>query len=214
MIPAILRIMSRPLGETAAGFFFVGCTNCNAAARVSQDPERFFTALAGGDVASYRSMASLLVLLLASPPSDCSVVALVTRVFDGDTVEAAGVGRVRLLGIDAPEIGGPFERPAPFAIEAREALRALVLHRWVRFECDGTRRDVYGRSLFYISLESGEFINATLVRIGMARVSVRTRLRRWDELRRAEEDAQSRRRGMWGERPRVPSPSYSQPRRK
>ncbi len=159
-------------------------------------------------------MAHFFILLLVFPPSDCSVVALVTRVFDGDTVEAAGVGRVRLLGIDAPEIGGPFERPAPFAIEAREALQALVLHRWVRFECDGARRDVYGRSLFYISLESGEFINATLVRTGMARVSARTRLRRWDDLRRAEEDAQSRRRGMWGDRPRIPSPSYTLPRRK
>ena len=160
-------------------------------------------------------MPHLLVLLLAySPPPDCAVVALVTRVFDGDTVEAAGVGRVRLLGIDAPEMGGPFERPAPFAIEARDALQALVLHRWVRFECDGTRRDVYGRSLFYISLESGEFINATLLRIGVARVSARTRLRRWDDLRRAEAEAQSRRRGMWGERPRIPSPSYTMPRRK
>ena len=159
-------------------------------------------------------MAHLLVLLFASSlASDCRVVALVTRVFDGDTVEAAGVGRVRLLGIDAPEIGGPFERPAPFAIEAREALQALVLHRWVRFECDGTRRDVYGRSLFYISLESGELINATLLRTGMARVSARTRLRRWDDLRRAEEEAQSRRRGMWGDRPRIPSPSYRLPRR-
>lgn len=157
-------------------------------------------------------MAPLLALLLASAPADCTVVALVTRVVDGDTVEAAGAGRVRLLGIDAPEIGGPLEQPAPFAIEAREALQALVLHRWVRFECDGTRRDTYGRSLFYVSLESGQFINATLVRIGMARVSARTRLRRWDDLRRAEEEAQSRRRGMWGERPRIPSPSYRIPR--
>ena len=166
----------------------------------------------GCGVASLRRMTQLLVLLLALGPADCSVVALVTRVFDGDTVEAAGVGRVRLLGIDAPEIGGSFERPAPFALEAREALQALVLHRWVRFECDGTRRDTYGRSLFYMSLESGEFINAALLRTGMARVSARTRLRRWDDLRRAEEEAQLRRRGMWGERPRIPSPSYRVPR--
>lgn len=159
-------------------------------------------------------MAQVLVLLLASAPADCHVVALVTRVLDGDTIEAAGVGRVRLLGVDAPEIGGSFERPAPFALEAREALQALVLHRWVRFECDGTRRDTYGRSLFYISLESGEFINATLLQMGMARVSARTRLRRWDDLRRAEEEAQSRRRGMWGDRPRIPSPSYVVPRGK
>ena len=145
-------------------------------------------------------MLLLIASLILAPLPDCSLVGLVIRVFDGDTVDAAGVGRVRLLGIDAPEIGGPFERPAPFAIEAREALAALVLHRWVRFECDGSRRDVYGRRLFYISLESGEFINATLVRTGMARVSARTRLRRLDDLRQAEEDAQSRHRGIWGDR--------------
>src|SRR4051812_29657268 len=67
---------------------------------------------------------------------DCGVVALVSRVFDGDTVDVAGLGRVRLLGIDAPEIGGPFERPAPFALEARDELRALLLRRWARFDCD------------------------------------------------------------------------------
>ena len=157
-------------------------------------------------------MPHLLVLLLAAAPSDCHVSALVTRVFDGDTLDAAGVGRVRLLSIDAPEMGGPFERPAPFAIEAREALQALVLHRWVRFECDGTRRDTYGRHLFNVLLEGGEFINATLVRRGLARVSARTRMTRLDDLRRAEDEAQSRRRGMWGERPRVPSAAHRVPR--
>ena len=161
-----------------------------------------------------RFLLLILLISLPSPPDDCRVVAVVTRVFDGDTVQAAGVGRVRLIGIDAPEIGGPFERPAPFAVEAREALQALVLHRWVRFECDGTRRDTYGRSLFYVLLETGELINATLVQKGLARVSARTRLQRWDALRRAEEEAQARRRGMWGDQPRVPSPSYRLPGRR
>lgn len=148
----------------------------------------------------------------AQQPDDCGLVALVTRVFDGDTVDIAGVGRVRLLGIDAPEMGGRFERPAPFALEARERLQSLVLHRWVRLECGGTRHDEYGRRLAYVFLETREFVNARLVRDGLARVSARTRLQHWDELRRAEEEAQARRRGMWGERPRVPSPSYTLPR--
>jgi micrococcal nuclease len=151
------------------------------------------------------------------PPAagwDCGVVALVTRVIDGDTLDAAGVGRVRLLGIDAPEIGGAFERPAPFAIEAREALQSLVLHRWARFECDGDRVDAYGRRLAYVLLGSGESVNATLVRDGLARVLARRRLRRLDELRNAEADAQARRRGMWGDRPRVPPESYRLRRRR
>lgn len=147
-----------------------------------------------------------------SARDDCSLVALVTRVVDGDTVDVAGVGRVRLLGIDAPEMGGRFERPAPFALEARERLQALVLHRWVRLECDGTRHDDYGRRLAYVFLETRELVNARLVRDGLARISARRRLRYWDELRRGEEEAQIRRRGMWGERPRVPSPSYTLPR--
>ena len=136
--------------------------------------------------------------------SDCRPLTVVTRVFDGDTVLASGIGRVRLLGIDAPEMGGPFERPAPFAKEARERLASLVLNRWVRLECDGTRVDAYGRRLFYVLLETGDFVNAVLVRSGLARVSARSSLRRLDELRHAEEEAQSRRRGMWGERPRLP----------
>jgi micrococcal nuclease len=144
---------------------------------------------------------------------DCEVVALVTRVFDGDTIDAAGVGRVRLLGIDAPELGGRFEGPAPFALEARERLQGLVLNRWVRLECDGPRRDDYGRRLAYALLETRALVNAWLVREGLARVFARTRLRRWDELRRAEEEAQASRRGMWGERPRVPLRPYTQPRR-
>jgi micrococcal nuclease len=141
----------------------------------------------------------------------CGVTTLVTRVFDGDTLETAGVGRVRLLGIDAPELGGRFERPAPFAIEARDRLQALVLRRWIRLECDDTRRDTYGRRLAYV-FGGGELINVQLVREGLARVSARTRLQHWDALWNAEQDAQARRRGMWGDRPRVPAPSYTLPR--
>jgi micrococcal nuclease len=145
---------------------------------------------------------------------DCGIVALVTRVIDGDTIDVAGLGRVRLLGIDAPEMGGPFERPAPFAVEAREALQSLALHQWARFECDGDRTDVYGRRLAYVLLETGVFVNARIVRDGLARVSARRRLRRWDELRSAEAEAQARRRGMWGDRPRVPPESYRLRRRR
>jgi len=142
----------------------------------------------------------------------CGVDALVTHVYDGDTLFAAGVGRVRLLGIDAPELGGRFERPAPFAVEARERLQALALRRWVRLECDDDRQDSYRRRLAYVFVGGRRLVNAQLVRDGLARLSARTRLRFWDELRQAEEEAQARRRGIWGERPRLPATSYTLPR--
>ena len=103
---------------------------------------------------------------------------LVRFVVDGDTIDVATVGRVRLLGIDAPEIGRGFETSAPFAREARERLTQLVLHRWVRLEREGATRDVYNRHLAYVVTEDGLCVNAALVRDGLARVSARLPLTR------------------------------------
>jgi endonuclease YncB( thermonuclease family) len=134
---------------------------------------------------------------------------LVRAVVDGDTIDVATVGRVRLLGIDAPEIGRGFDTSAPFAREAKARLTAIVLHRWVRLEQDGAPLDVYDRRLAYVHTEDGQFVNAVLVREGLARVTARVPLSRLAELQRAESDAQAFRRGMWGAAPQVPTPSYT-----
>ena len=97
-------------------------------------------------------------------------------VIDGDTIDVATVGRVRLLGIDAPEIGRGFDTSAPFGREARARLTALVLRRWVRLEYEGAATDAYNRRLAYVITEDGQFVNAVLVREGLARVSARTPL--------------------------------------
>jgi len=134
---------------------------------------------------------------------------LVRSVIDGDTIDVAAFGRVRLLGIDAPEIGRGFDTAAPFGQEARDRLTQLVLHRWVRLEQEGATFDVYNRHLAYVLTEDGVFVNAALVRDGLARVSARLPLARLAELQRAEAEAQAFRRGMWGSAPRIPSPSYT-----
>jgi micrococcal nuclease len=134
---------------------------------------------------------------------------LVRSVLDGDTLDVATVGRVRLLGIDAPEIGRGFDTTAPFSREARDRLAALVLRRFVRLEQDGPAMDTYSRRLAYVVLEDGVFVNAALVREGLARVSARLPLRRLDELKRAEAEAQASRRGMWGPSPQIPPPGYT-----
>jgi endonuclease YncB( thermonuclease family) len=134
---------------------------------------------------------------------------LVRSVIDGDTIDVTTVGRVRLLGIDAPEIGRGFDTAAPFGREARERLTQLILHRWVRLEQDGASLDVYSRHLAYVITEDGLCVNAALVRDGLARVSARLPLVRLQELQRAEAEAQAFRRGMWGSAPQIPAPSYT-----
>lgn len=69
-------------------------------------------------------------------------------VIDGDTLAAAGE-RLRIEGIDAPELGQICESKdgAPYAcgVEARRLLAALVANGG--WECSGTRRDRHDRLL-------------------------------------------------------------------
>jgi micrococcal nuclease len=148
-------------------------------------------------------------ILPAQRPTTRSESVLVRFVFDGDTIDVATVGRVRLLGIDAPEIGRGLDTPAPFGREARARLSALVLHRWVRLEYEGATTDAYRRRLAYVMTEDGQFVNAVLVSEGLARVSARAPLARLRELQRAEAAAQASRRGMWRSAPPNRRPGYT-----
>jgi len=158
--------------------------------------------------------ASLAALaFLATPGSAHADPVLVRSVLDGDTIDVVGVGRVRLLGIDAPELAHGHDTAAPFAFEAREKLAELVLHRWVRLEADVERRDGYNRRLAYVVREDGLFVNAALLREGLARVTARVPLARLAELKRAEAEAQASKRGMWGHAPPPHPPSYTRRRK-
>jgi endonuclease YncB( thermonuclease family) len=136
---------------------------------------------------------------------------LVRHVVDGDTIDVLTVGRVRLLGIDAPEIGRGNKTSAPFGREARDRLTQLVLHRWVRLEQEGAGLDIHRRHLAFVLTEDGQCVNAVLVREGLARVSARAPLTRLPELQRAEAEARTFRRNMWGSAPPLPASSYTRP---
>lgn len=172
-----------------------------------------------GDMAIHRVGATIVVCVAAAVPAAAQQSRIrpgdtyaVRYVLDGDTLEVGGVGRVRLLGIDAPELGSAFETPAPFAREARDHLASLAVARWVRLEPDGDARDEYQRALAYVVRTDGLVLNVALVRAGLARVNARRALRRLGELRRAEEEAQLARRGIWGARPSIPGRTYRVPR--
>src|SRR2546428_9884511 len=100
----------------------------------------------------------------------------VRYVLDGDTIDVGGRGRVRLLGIDAPEIGAGFDTPAAFAQEAKAYLASLVAHRYVQLDTDGDTFDKYGRRLAYVIRDDGLFVNVEMLRAGLARVSARRSL--------------------------------------
>ena len=64
---------------------------------------------------------------------------MVERVVDGDTIIVAGVGRVRLIGVDTPESVNP-RRPVEFFGEEASAFTKQMLEgREVRLECAEAR---------------------------------------------------------------------------
>src|SRR5438128_29211 len=96
------------------------------------------------------SVAIAISATLTASSRERSALVLVRAVIDGDTIDVTTFGRVRLLGIDAPEIGRVFDTSAPFAYAARDKLASLVLHRFVRLESDRERFDAYKRRLAYV----------------------------------------------------------------
>lgn len=154
--------------------------------------------------------ASTLAISQASPfPAQIgrSDFVLVRSIVDGNTIVVSNVGRVRLLGIAAPKVGRGLDTSAPFAAEARDRLTALLLNRWVRIEPDGGGGA--SRHVGYVLTGDGTFVNATMVREGLARVVALATLSRLAELRRAEAEAQASRRGMWGSAPQIPVAGYT-----
>ena len=133
----------------------------------------------------------------------------VVRVLDGDTIEVAGVGTVRYLGIDTPELHHPRKPVERFAARAASFNRALVAGRVVRLETDRESRDAYGRLLAYVYV-GDVFVNAELVRAGMAEsfAFVPNTLHR-NLFDRLERDARAAARGQWG--PQEGGPPYGVP---
>ncbi len=130
----------------------------------------------------------------------------VTGVIDGDTVETAKLGRVRLIGVDTPEEGRCYETAATRF--TRERLEGEV----VRYELGEERTDPYGRTLAY--LWRGGMHNLALVREGYAEaLTIPPNDRYADRFEAAERRARRRQEGRWGVCERRSSPSPRSPRR-
>lgn len=118
----------------------------------------------------------------------------VKKVIDGDTIVVAGGERVRYVGIDTPEAGGPFYT------EAKERNRALVGGKKVTIEvCTDERRDAYGRILGWVYTD-GTDAGAILLKEGLARTLFipPCGLKKAEEFRRYEKEARAKGVGLWG----------------
>lgn len=121
---------------------------------------------------------------------------VVVGVHDGDSITVLQDKheiKIRLEGIDAPELG------QPFGAAAKKALSDLVFQKPVRIEERG--KDRYGRTLANVFVD-GKRVNLALVESGFAWHFVR--YSKAAEYRDAEQRARAARRGLWNDKSPVP----------
>jgi micrococcal nuclease len=146
--------------------------------------------------AHFAGLTSVLVMLLTLPSSASAQ--LVTRVVDGDTIVMAGVGTVRLIGVDTPETVDPRTPVQFFGKEASEFTRRMAHDKLVRLAFDTQRMDKYQRTLAYVYLPDGTFLNAEIVKQGYGHAYVTYPFKYLDQFRGYEREAREAGRGLWG----------------
>ena len=146
----------------------------------------------------------------------------VTKVINGETIEVDGVGKVRLLGIDAgdpavrfgpsgparPPRSGPDRPPPPLVTgsigvkpesASGDALKRLVLGKRVRLEYDEAADKDRGTRRAYVFLEDDTLVNAEMLRAGHARVDTSRPFSSLDQFKELEAEARADFRGLWAD---------------
>ncbi len=95
--------------------------------------------------------------------------ATVTHVYDGDTVRLDNDSKVRLIGLDTPELGHDGNPSQPYAVEAHRKLQGLLgPRRRVGLRYDAERYDHHGRRLAHLFLPDGTNVQRALLEAGLA----------------------------------------------
>jgi micrococcal nuclease len=146
----------------------------------------------------------------ASAPPDSG---LVVVVYDGDTVKvrfADGAERkVRLIGIDSPEMDDPREEVRFMAFMAKRFAFLNLYRKNVHLAYDWELEDQYGRLLAYLTTDDGALFNELILKEGFAFAYRKFPFRKdlMERFKAAATDARIAGKGLWrkGPPPEVPA---------
>ena len=140
---------------------------------------------------------SVLILALLLVPISQGYAQLVTRVVDGDTLIVQSVGRVRLIGVDTPETVDPRRPVQYFGKEASAFTHRMAEDKVVRLEFDAERKDRFGRTLAYVYLPDGTFLNAEIVKQGYGHAYTQFPFMYLEQFQSYEREAREASLGLW-----------------
>ncbi len=134
----------------------------------------------------------------------------VSKVYDGDTIQLANGEKIRLAGINTPEIESRYRQEEPGGDQAKQWVTERLAGKKIRLETDLEKHDKYRRKIAHIFAENKEHINAILVAEGLAFVRMHPpNLKYSDLLFNKQVQARSANKGIWANNYYGPTP-YTQ----
>ncbi len=124
----------------------------------------------------------------------------VRHVIDGDTVVLVDGRKLRLIGVDTPELGYGGNPHEAFAVQARDVLTVMLSkhQNTLGLRFDPQRRDHYGRVLAHGYLGDGVNVSATLLAKGLAvQLTIPPNIGNVYCYHNQEAGAEQGRRGIW-----------------
>jgi micrococcal nuclease len=128
----------------------------------------------------------------------------VTKVVDGDTFgvdDGSEKGlKIRLIGVNTPETVHPQKPVEFFGKEASDYVKGILTNQKVRLEFDVNLVDRYGRTLAYVYLKDGTFLNADLIIKGYGQaMTVPPNVKYSEKFVELEKKARQAKVGLWKE---------------
>ncbi|MCS4433461.1 thermonuclease family protein [Aquiflexum gelatinilyticum] len=141
--------------------------------------------------------------IIPSPAQTDSKWYPVSKIIDGDTfwiINANGQEeKIRLIGVDAPESRKSGKKEIGYyGKESKAYLTQILTGNKVRLEYDVSKYDRYKRTLAYVYLENGTFLNAFLIKNGYASVmTVPPNVKYADLFVKLQKEARDKKKGLW-----------------
>ena len=126
--------------------------------------------------------------------------ATVKWVYDGDTLLLTDKRKIRLIGIDTPEVKHHQQKQQAYAAKAKEALRELLnkSHYKVKLRYGAERKDRYSRTLVHVYTPDGINIQSWLLEKGFATTLIfPPNVKLADCYKKSEKLAQQQSLGIW-----------------
>lgn len=143
-------------------------------------------------------LALVLLLSLLSQSKEALAENIVRAVHDGDTIVLQDGRTIRYLGVNAPEMASDMKPAQPFAKEATQWNKNMVLGKTVQLEMDTEIQDTFGRTLAYVYLPNGTMVNQAILAEGLAQYfPYRQNMKHGKLLLDAQRSAMHAGKGLW-----------------